>query len=412
MEKLTTIPAGESSGEKHSQEIGVMKKGTASPDQYYLSIAFLGALIVFRSSSQQIAVRSILSLAALLILWQFLLFLRAVIAPIPLIVFTSFIAVVIGTITSELFLQIPFLGITTGTTMMPEQLYLLLCVPVLVFQAEHRIAEVRHRTLRAYLVFSGLIILIATIREFLGDGALFGRRILPEMFPVMTMFRHVSSAAFLLAAIMVFAQWIIQRTGKGNLSFVNQAKDNTSDEIPYLQIAREKSYLQVSFLFLLATILSGMFPMALLILFGNVGIPLIYLLPATVLAQGIVIGLIYLLSGTLRSTFADLCLRSMIIPMQTMVLILPFYLTKIEMITPERAFWCLALFSVYLIAGWFFAGSTMLFIRVVKRKLIFGKRPNFVDGLPLSFIMLGISLIILSGFASILDHGMYLMFMP
>lgn len=412
MEKMTTNPGVGSFGEVHSEGRNIINKVTAIPEQHYLSIAFLGALIIFRSSSQQIAVRSVISMAALLILWQILLFMRTLIPAVPSIVYASFVAVAIGTISSELFSQVSLLGITTEKSMLPEQLYLLLCVPVMVFQAEHRIAEVRYRTLKAFLVFSGFILLIATVRELLGDGSLFGRRILPEVFPSMALFRHSSSAAFMIAAIMVLVQWMVQRKGKENLSFMNPAKENSSGEIPYLKKILEKRYLQVSFLFLVTTILSGVFPMVFLILFGSSGTPLTYLMPATVLTQGMMIGLIYLFAGALRRPFSEICLRSMVLPIQTMILLLPFYFTNILVIPQDRIISCVVFYFAYLIAGWIFAGSTMLFIRAVRRKLIFGIRPAFVDGLPLSFIILGISLIIVSGFVSIVDYVMIEMFIP
>lgn len=412
MDKVTTNPVVDSSGEVYTKGRDVINKATKIPEQYYLSIAFLGAMIVFRSASLQIAVRTVISLAALFILWQIIMLLRAFISAVPVIVISSFVAVATGTITSSLFSLIPFWGMSTEQVILPEQLYLLLCVPVLIFQAEHRIAIVRYRTLKSYLAFSGLILLFAAVRELLGDGRIFGIRIMPEAFPGMTFFRHLSSTAFLLAATFILAQWIYRKKGKGCLSFANPASETPSGEIPYLQTSHEKTYLCVSLLFLVTTVLSGVFPIAALILYGGSVIPIQYLLSATVLTQGMMIGLIYIFARSLCKPFSEMCERSFIIPTQTMILLLPFYITKIEEVSPDCTISCLLFYFAYLVAGWIVAASTILFVRLSRRKLIFGRRPVFIDGLTLSFIMLGICLIILSGFASILVSGMFGMFIP
>lgn len=387
-----------------------MNEVKAISEQYYLSTIFLGALIVFRSSSQQIAVRTIISIAALLIIWQILLFMRAVISAVPIIVISSFTAVAIGTIASEFLSLIPALGMTSAIGILPEQLYLLFCVPVLVFQAEHRIKEVRHRTVKTFLAFSGVLLLFSAVREMLGSGMFFGLRIMPEVFPGMTFFRHASSAAFLLAGAVILFQWIYRRTGKGEISFTNQANDNSSVGVPYLQAALEKSYFRISFRFLGITFLSGAGPVAVLMLAGGSNKMLLYLLPATVITQGVMIGLIYLFTRSLRGPFLDMCLRPYIIPAQTLFLLLPFYILEIKIMSPDRAITFLIFYYLYLFASCFFVGSTMLFIRSVRRKQIFGSRPVFVDGLPLAFVIMGICLIIMSGFESTLAEGIFTLF--
>jgi hypothetical protein len=384
-----------------------MDKVNTIPEQHYLSIVFLGAIIVFRSSSLQIAARSVISLAILLILWQILLFLRVWIPSVPFIVFSSFTAVAVGTITAELLTLIPVLGMTAEKGMLPEQLYPLFCVPLLAFQAEHRVTEVRQQVIKAFFTFAGVILLFASLREMLGSGKLFGIRIMPELFTGMTVFSHASGAAFMLAGIIILVQWICRRNGREDLVFTNPERENSSGDVPYLKTVLEKTYLRASLLFLGATLLSGTYPLVMHVLVGVSDKTLLYLLPATALIQGVMIGLTVLFSRSLRASFLNMYLRSIIIPTQTMVLLLPFYFPKIKNILPDRFDFSLIYYFAYLVVGCFFVCMTMLFIRTARRRLIFGRRPLFVDGLPLSFILLGICLIVISGVVSIVPGGMF-----
>lgn len=381
-----------------------MDKVKTVPEQHYLSIIFLGAIIVFRSSSLQMAARTVISLAALLILWQIFLFLRVWISGVPFIVFSSFTAVTVGTITSAILALLPALGMSADKGMLPEQLYLLFCVPLLVFQAEHRTSEMRQQALKAFVMFSGVILLFASLRELVGKGNIFGIRVMPELFSGMTLFRHSSSAAFMLAGVMILVQGIYRRSGRGILSLTDPVRENSSGDVPYLEKSSEKTNLRASLLFLGATLLCGAFPIVIHFLFSGQKM-LLYLLPATTLIQGLMIGFSALFSRSLRASFLTMYLKSIIIPAQTMILLLPFYFPKIAEMLPDRFNLSLIFYFVYLIAGCFLVCMTMLFLRTVKRSLIFGKRPVFVDGLPLSFVLLGICLIVISGVISIVPAG-------
>ena len=62
--------------------------------------------------------------------------------------------------------------------------------------------------------------------------------------------------------------------------------------------------------------------------------------------------------------------------------------------------------EIYVISGclcvvWFFAVWLMLFMHTMKRKLLFGNRPEILTGLPLILLITGLCLMIMSGFASI-----------
>lgn len=326
-------------------------------------------------------------------------------------VFASFAAVTVGTITSALLRLLPALWMSADKALVPEQLYLLFCVPLLVFQAEHRISEARQQAAKSFLVFSGVILLFASIRELGGYGSIFGISVMPKLFSDMTLFRHSSSAAFMLAGVMIFVQGVVRRKGSGNLSFANPVNEHSSGDVPYLEKANEKTYLRVTFIFLGVTLLCGAYPQAMHFLFGGQKM-LIYLLPATTLIQGVLIGLASLLSRSLHASFLTTRLKSIIIPAQAMILLLPFYFPIIEDKLPERLNLSMIFYYVYLIACCFFVCMTILFLRTVKRSLIFGRRPLFIEGLPLSFVLLGICLIIMSGVIAIVPSGMFEMTIP
>lgn len=410
MDKLMTNPAVESSGEEHITN-GTIKKFPAIQEQYYVAVTSLCTAIVLRSSCLQMAVRTVISFTVLMLVWKLLMLVKSKMPAIPFVVFASFVAVIVGTITSEFFSGISFWGMDASKALLPEQLYLLLFVPFMVFQADNRLHKGRGMILKVFPVFSGVILLVAAFRELLGNGAIFGRNIMPEVIPEIELLRHSSGAALLLAAVIALSQWISHRKGSGSKFLTYPADDISSAKIPYLQIDCEKRFVSVSFLFLVSTILSGIFPMVLFVFIGS-STPLKYLLPVTVLTQGIVIGLIYLLSGPLRDTISDMCFRYMILPIQALLLLSPFYFENPGRITSSSMISSAISYSLYLSAGWFFVFAVIVFLKTVRRKLIFGRRPAWIEGLPITLIMVGICLIILSGFAPVIEKVMIGMFAP
>ena len=312
-----------------------------------------------------------------------------------------FLTVSLAVIIYRLYEFLPFDGIMQSAVPVPDIVYLLILVPLLVDQANSSERYGARFTVIQAALFVGMMIVVSSCREILGFGAILGVRIFSEGTQPLPLLTRVSGAAFLLLIFTLLGLYFFRRfTGRSQvLAVLDESSSFTAQ--PVLNRKRDLGNLYAALISLLvvsAVILSLYF---LVILVKPFEIPFDLIFITAVVMQGIVLLILHLITGRSNSYISEVLHLPWLIPLQTFVLVLPFSTAMRGLLYGRGVLAGLFVLILYVGCSWIFWASLLLFVKSVKRRLLFGNRPEILSGLPLMLLFMGIGLMILAGFASI-----------
>lgn len=294
---------------------------------------------------------------------------------------------------------LPVQGFVISSVLFPDPTVFLFMIPLLADQArngkEYRITGVAGNT----AVFSGLILAVSLLREILGYGTLAGGRLFPESSAPFPLLRNASGAAFLLFFLLLSGLFLFQTiTGTRFVLHYTDVSAPTS-QLPVLDRKQASLHFRTALRAIPVPVIS---------------IVALYLLKTFVFPEAMAFDLVYLISAVI-TVFAVILLSLLfgsseinpyrfgyiwLLPAQVMIAIFPYILLP-QFENGQRTLTDMAVISGCLVLVWFFAVWLMLFMHTMKRKLLFGNRPEILAGIPLILLITGLCLMIMSGFAGI-----------
>lgn len=306
-----------------------------------------------------------------------------------------------GTLIYRLYALIPLSGIMTSSMPFPGSTYLLILLPLLIDQANHPVEYKVISSLRYAGLFSGMMISVAFFRELLGFGTLLGIQVILQGSQPLLLLTHSSGAAFLLLLLTVLTIFIYRQiTGKHQVLAVLDGNGKYSRQ-PVLDRIEERDHLQIaliSLLFIVPVILSLYF-MSVYIFPAGFEFDLLVLI--TIILQGVTAAALFIFADKSSDKIQRILENHWLIPAQTVVIILPYSLGFVGYENEHGFVSGLFGMLLYLVCLWIFVGGILLFQRAVKRKLLFGNRPDMLSGLPLMLLIAALGLLILAGFGTI-----------
>jgi len=295
----------------------------------------------------------------------------------------------------------PLNGISLSFLPFQDPVFLLVLVPLLIDQAQYPDKYPLRFVLKQAGLFVGMILFVSFIREIFGYGTLLGTRVIADGLQPLPLLVRPTGAAFLILLLTLSALYIYRRiTGTPQVLSVLE-KSGTFSRQPILIRKQELEYLFSALYSLLITapVMISLYLLSVFVLPADM--PFDIILMIAIILQGMVTGLLHLLSGRSSPNISRILLLPWFIPVQTIVLIIPYSQEFRGFVMGKGTINGLVGLLFYLVCSWIFAVSLLLFTRSVKRRLLFGKRPEMLSGLPLLLLFTGLGLMVLTGFAAI-----------
>jgi len=371
--------------------------------QTFLTMGTYLCVVIFHSTSLPAAFAAVI--AVFLIQTAGFLILPAVavrcdkkVLPFLTVFFTGIIAVLIYRIYGLL----PVSGILLSALPFPDPSYLLIMVPLLVDQAQSPEKYGIRPAVQQAAIFAGMLITVSFLRELLGFGSIMGNRVIPAGSEPFLLLTHTSGAAFLLLLQIVLALYIYRRlTGKPQvLAALEESSFFTGQ--PVLDRKKEAERLSTALLsfLILVSVEFILFFLTAWILPSNCSLDIILIL--AIILQGIAGWVLHIAAGPDNQGISHILKLPWIIPVQTVLLILPFSLEMKSFFAGKGVIHALSGLFIYLAAAWLSTVILLLFARSVRRKLLFGKRPDLLAGIPFLLLIMGLCLMVLTGYSAIL----------
>lgn len=379
-----------------------MNKNSGISEQTYMTMATYILVVIFHSSTLLSAAAAAGAVLFVQCLAYFILPVIAEKMPHIGFPYTAALFTVLGAVfVYRLYGLIPIDGMSAQSTVFPDPTFLLLLVPLLIEQSAGRNQYSLRFIAGNDLLFTMLLLLVAVIREALGFGTLLHIRLFAENSAPLLLLTHASGAAFLTLAVILTALFLYRKaTGTSKVLAVGN-EDGPYTEQPVLDRDKELGHMKTA-LFSLIPVSASMPVLFFVSLFCLPNIPdFDIMLLACILVLGAFSGTFYLVFGKHQPYFREMLCLPWLIPVQTMVLALPFSFPIGAIQKEKGTFLLLAGLLIYLICTWLIAAGVLLFRQSIKRRLLFGRRPGLMTGLPLMILIGGLCLMILAGFAAI-----------
>ena len=295
---------------------------------------------------------------------------------------------------------LPLSGLVISSALFPGPTIFLLTVPLLIDQArnikDYKISLVAGNA----AVFSGLILMVSFLREILGYGTLAGSRLFAESSAPFPMLRSASGAAFLLFFLLLSGLLLYRAITNTRPVLYFADTPVSPSQLPVLDRKQASLHLRTALLAIPVPVIS----LGILYILRNFVFPeditfdLVYLTSAIItVLTAVILSLIFGRAESNPYRFGYFWL----LPAQVMITILPYILPVLQLENGQKTLAEISVMSGGLVLVWFFAVWLMLFMHTMKRKLLFGNRPEILAGLPLILLITGFCLMVMSGFASI-----------
>ena len=369
--------------------------------QTFFSLLTYLYVIVFHSASLKTAA------ACAITVWILLLLAYAILPPLtkrmppaaaPFA--ATLLAVIIPFVCYRVLGLLPITGFVTASVLFPDPTVYLLTVPLLADQALNR--EDYRISLAAgnAAVFSGLILAVSFLREVLGYGTLAGSRLFPETSSPLPMLRNPSGVAFLLFSIVIFGLLLYRVITKTRPVLHYTGASMPLSHLPVLDRRQASLHLRTALWAIPVPVISlgALYLLMIFVFPGNMAFDLVYLVSAVITILSAV--LLSLLLRRSESNPYRIGYR-WLLPAQVLIAILPYILPFAQLENGQGTLTEILVMSGCLLVVWFFAVWLMLFMHTMKRKLLFGNRPEILTGIPLILLITALCLMIMSGFAGI-----------
>lgn len=370
--------------------------------QAFLAMGTYLFVILFRSSGLFLAAGTVIGVLlvqgiAYLILPLLCRRMKGLLLSFSAVLFTALCAVCI----QYLFAFLPVNGLTVDALPLPGPTYLLILVPLLMDQAKNSEKHSSRSSIRLAALFVLMILPVAFLREILGFGTLCGIQMMSADLVLLPLLSNIAGAAFLECILMSVILLIYRRVTGKTLVLAVIGETNPQSAQPVLIRSEELTRLQAALISLLILLLSSSALICLsTVVFAGL-FDFCVLLLIAVLLQGGFAGLIYLSLGKKRTILGDELARPWILPVQIMMIMLPFTNPIADLVDRKGILIVLLGVLLYLVCSWVLAVIFLLFRRSLRRKLLFGRRPDILSGLPFLLLLVALCLVVLAGFGSI-----------
>ena len=379
-----------------------MEKHTGISRQSFLIMGTYLFVMLFRSTGLLIAAGAAVSVLLLQgISFLVLPWICKKLQGAPLSFAAVFFAALCAAAISSLTALIPVNGLVSHAFPLPGTTYLLILVPLLTDQANSRKDYPARLTFPLAGIFVGMFFILSFLREWLGFGSLAGKHLMDSASAVLPLLQHISGAAFLSCFLMI-GFLLLFRKLSGRKTILAISGENSDKAIqPVLVREDEIRRLQTALLALLILILSSICLIGLKIYLPGDLFPADAVLPVAIVLQAVFAGLMYFILGRNRSILSDYFVNPWVIPVQTAVILLPLSFPISTFMQQEGLLPALIGILTYLFIAWSIVIAFLLFRRSLRRKLLFGRRPDFLSGLPMMLLITALLLMVLAGFGAI-----------
>lgn len=324
-----------------------------------------------------------------------LLFRRISLRALPFI--ATAMTAVIGALMYLLLERVFGVKIQNDSVFFPFPSVIFLAIPMFIAQTQEQADFSMRKISRYFAVFAPFFLAVSAIREILGFGRILGVPVLSSDTGPLPFLTHSSGAAllvlFLMTLIFVAVRNLLKRR------FILDTREPFFRHQP---VVERQTEMKRVFL-MLAALLLTIFPAVLLYAFCfYVYTPEYpYLLVLAVLTIGIGQGCFRLLFSRRKDFLSAYFSVAYILPIQTIILALPgSILFSITTEQTDVMFFTGVLLS-YLVLACGVSAFVFLFIRSLRRKALFGNRPDIFRGIPYLLLILSLSLLVLSGFGDV-----------
>lgn len=280
---------------------------------------------------------------------------------------------------------------------------MLLCMILVPIAADRSLKRERlsgGRTTALVFVFSVLILTLSLVREFFTVGSIWGYPISSGMIGRFPYLSDDSSAALIVAAFLITLRLILRKMNS-TLRIPEDEEDKVG-EVPYLDAEKEREQFTEMVLLLVITLLMACAVFGFVLLLQFLALKPFLLLVFIVPAQALIVGPVSVFARRRRGSLLGKTGGVFVLPIQLATVLLPIDIvfgSALQLTDPVRQG---TRYLSLLLLLWILACLLRTFVITFKRKMIFGKRPKSIEGLPFVFILTALAMIILSAFAGLM----------
>lgn len=365
----------------------------------FILLLCLGFVIVFRSASVPEALRTaVLTGLVLLLRLVFLKMNDKQISAFRIFLF-EFVLLAAAIVVSEAFRRIGVYNQAADASMTTEVVYALLFVVLLGERPERRAQISLRGTVKLLIAFSIVLISMAAIREYLAEGTVWAISVRAPFSGRFSYMAHDSSAAILFSTILIALRLLMRRNNKDCFGLESANRDMEDLRLPYLDVRSERDAFRVSLALLGLTLLIGASVIGSVFAINAFGLSFLLMPMVVVVSQAIIMGIALSVKRSERTLFSETVKRPFTIPVQAAVLLVPIELFFERKINGSVLLSQGLRYIGALILLWLFIVGVTSFIKTFSRKMLFGRRPKSVEGIPFVLIMTALTLIAMTAFA-------------
>ena len=365
-----------------------------------LYVTFVTYLLisVFQSAGLQVAFISAVTIfITQIILFPILPLVSTKISKRALPFVATFLACVIGVSVTYL-IDIGFsFSFPNESVFFPFPSFLLIAVPLFVTQAEQRSEYSFSFVMKSFFSFFLFLLITSGVREVLGFGTCFGYTVISGETGPLPFLTHASGSAFLVVSLILLFLAFYRAISRRNV--ILDTDKPLFEHQPIIDLASRASELRLFLTVFLVTLLSAI-PLYAFCMF--VYLPAYsYFLLVTILVLGAVNAVLrvaFSKNQDFRSSYFD---KKFLFPVQAGIVAFPASI--FFSFSPEKEYVVLLflLITFFILLACVVESVVVMFIRSMRRKSLFGKRPEILQGVPYPFLILSLCFMVLSGFGDV-----------
>ncbi|MBO4687867.1 MAG: hypothetical protein J5636_05085 [Clostridiales bacterium] len=286
---------------------------------------------------------------------------------------------------------------SSGFFLLPSSTFLFLSVPMFdYFDEEHSISV--QEIWRGFFYFVPAGIFVSMIRELFGQSSVCG-----VYFEGLSRFRiqffsRVSGSATLVLGSLLFLYFL--KNGEEEIPYVLDTKEKRSRIFRPISLSKEKRFLRLSLCLLLYDVL-----------FGAIGILLIFHVPAflhqpahIVLVSSVASLLLFtlIIKGLRQSDTLDEYNYVPFLAVITTSIPLILYMRDLVLPSDVSSGIKIVWWSALTVGIWLFSVVVIAYCRVINGRLLFGKQPRCLEGIPLIVLHVLLAMVVFMPWTEVL----------
>lgn len=292
---------------------------------------------------------------------------------------------------------VPFFSENNGFLLLPVSTFLFLSAPLFgYFDAQHSVEVADCSKGFLYFIVSGTI--ISLVREALGAATIWNHKISGLERVKLTCLTHSPSGALLVLVSLMILPVMFHRNG-GSVHRL-QTEEGRTKSYQSIQLQEEKDFVKLCLCMLIYNLV-----------FGAIGATMVEFAPANIQNTTHIVTFASLISVTLFTLIIWLFKQgqtldryrytpflSIITTTLPMMLYVNYYRAEGGAVSSTRLIWWIA----FMIGVWLTAVVTISYTRVVKERLLFGKQPRMLEGMPFVVLQIFLAMLVLMPWSSVL----------